>query len=57
MTDWSKLRTFLWGSLFGSAIGLLLAPYRRRVREKPVTVERWEELSGTPCGSQNDGFS
>ena len=54
--DWSKLRAFLWGGLFGSLLGFLLAPHRRGPSEGRVSLEEWEELAGAPCSSEEDGF-
>lgn len=56
LMDWSKLRAFLWGGLFGSLLGFLLAPHRRGPSEGRVSLEEWEELAGAPCGSEEDGF-
>ena len=56
MRDWAKLRAFLWSGVFGSLIGLLLAPYKRRRTQPPVSLEMWEESAGAPCETDDDGY-
>lgn len=56
LRDWSRLRSFLWGSLLGSVLGFLLAPRHRRDSTAPVVLEPWDELAGAPCAKADDGY-
>lgn len=59
MIEWGRIRSFLWGGLFGGLLGLVLAP-RRRV--PMVNAARWRRddmhaFSGAPCYRDDDEFT
>jgi hypothetical protein len=59
MSEWSKIKSFLWGGLLGGLLGLVLAP-RRRV--PAVNEGRWRSddmhaFSEAPCYRDDDEFT
>lgn len=59
MSEWGKIKSFLWGGLLGGLLGLVLAP-RRRV--PAVNAARWRPddmhaFSEAPCYRDDDEFT
>ena len=59
MSEWGKIKSFLYGGLLGGFLGLVLAP-RRRV--PAVNAARWRPgdvhaFSGAPCYRDDDEFT
>ncbi len=59
MSEWGKIKSFLWGGLLGGLLGLVLAPRRRlpALNPLPWRPERPDEFSGAPCYRDDDQFT
>lgn len=59
MSEWGRIKSFLWGGVLGGFLGFVLAP-RRRV--SAVNVTRWRPddthaFSDAPCYRDDDEFT
>ena len=59
MSEWGKIKSFLWGGLLGGLLGLVLAPRRRlpAVNLPPWRPESPHAFSGAPCYRDDDEFT